>query len=125
MKVLVAVPLLLLALAGAAGMASIADDDTCFVALTEEGPSVANERSFSPPGFRCAYSDGRTDEHGSWSGFLFALAGQLGVAAWYLRRRSRPARLAFASTTALAVAVALVATTALAATRAARLRPAR
>jgi len=101
------VPFILLALAGAAGMASMADGDTCFTGLTEQGPGVANERSFSPPGFRCAYTDGRTVEHGSWSGFLFAVAGQLGVAAWYLRRRSAAACLAFASTTALAVAGAL------------------
>jgi hypothetical protein len=79
------------------------------IGLSEEGTGVGIERSLSPPGFRCVYIGARNDTvtYGSWSGFVFAVVGQLGVAAWYLRRRSPAARLAFASTTALALVGAL------------------
>jgi hypothetical protein len=110
MKVLIAVPLLLLAVLGAGGMSSIEDDDFCgrFPRSFPEGSGSSTQIRLSPPGWRCVYEapDGRraTTGTGSWTWFLVALAGELGVAAWYLRRRSTPARMAVASTVALATA---------------------
>jgi hypothetical protein len=109
MKVLVSVPLVLLALLGAGGMSSLVDDDFCSMHYRSvpgtEGVVFGTELTLRPPGWRCT-DLGRPTEitTGSWAWFFIALAGEALVAAWYLRRGSRSARAAFASTVTLAVA---------------------
>jgi len=115
MKVLIAVPLLLLALLGAAGMSSFpVGNDPCNAFPFGEGSSAGAELRYAPPGLRCVYTDGdglrtiKRDESGSWPWFFVALAGELAIGVWYLLgRRSRAARWAFASTVALAFTGAL------------------
>jgi hypothetical protein len=109
MKVLVAVPLVLLALLGAGGMSSLQDDDFCrtHIPFAGEDVSFGTEIKLLPPSWRCVYeSGGRRVERttGSWPWFLIALAGEAVVAAWYLLGSSRAARFALAATVALAVA---------------------
>src|SRR4051812_25799833 len=109
MKVLIAVPLVLLALLGAIGMSSLENQDFCSMHYRaepgSEGVLFGTGLTLRPPGWRCT-DEGRPTEiaTGSWPRFFIALAGALAAGAWYLRRRSRSARFAFASTTALAVA---------------------
>jgi hypothetical protein len=71
MKVLIAVPLVLLALLGAGGMSSLVDDDFCgnFPITFPEGSGSSSEIKLVPPGVRCVYTapNGReaTTESGS------------------------------------------------------------
>lgn len=87
MKVLIAVPFLLLALLGAGGMSSLVDDDFCgnFPITFPEGSGSRSEIKLAPPGVRCVYvaPNGRemTTGSGSWLWFLIALAGEALIAA--------------------------------------------
>jgi hypothetical protein len=106
-KVLLAL-LAVLALLGAAGLSSLQAETFCSEYPTGfgEGSGSTSELSLTPPGWRCVYEspDGRRAvvEAGSLPWLLVALAGELGVAAWFARRRSAPARLAATTTVALA-----------------------
>jgi hypothetical protein len=101
--------LAVLALAGAAGLSSLQDDDFCaeYPLGFSAGSTATSELSAWPPGWRCVYeapgARRTVVEAGSVPWFLLALAGELGIAAVVVRRRrSAPARLA--ATTALALA---------------------
>jgi hypothetical protein len=112
MKVLLAVPLVLLALLGAAGISSLETGDYCWDRLSivlDETDEYDSDwvRTLTPPGWRCTLDvNGRHYEltGGSWPWFLIAFAGAVGVGAWYFRRRTPAATAAFAATVALAVA---------------------
>ncbi len=82
-----------LAFSGAAGLSSLRSDESC---------DGTPELSLTPPGWRCVGDQG-TVERGSLPWLIVALGGELGVAAWVVRRRrSAPARLAATTTVALA-----------------------
>jgi hypothetical protein len=109
-RVKLVLPLLVaLVLVGAAGLSSLKADDYCTVAYAgaPDGTSWSTSLSARPPGWQCDYvrPDGTTRavQAGSWPWLAVALAGFAAVGAWaYRRRRSPAARLATASTIAMA-----------------------